>query len=270
MAGFTVKRYIFATFLLLGLLAPTAQADTFTLLVQPTLPATQTAKSYGPLIDYLNKHTGHTFKLKTSPNFLSYWQEIRDINREQYSFVLDGAHLTDYKIKKLSYRPVVKILDVVSFSLVTGPDVLVFEASELVGKPVASLASPSLGALTIEQLFNHPIRQPLLIEVTDAQNAIRKTLKGTVTGAVIPTPLIGGYPDLNVVSTTEQVPHMGLSAARSVPVEVSQKVSEVLINASNTKEGQAMLSEVNLPGFEKATKEIYDGHSDILKSAWGY
>ena len=39
----------------------------------------------------------------------------------------------------------------------------------LVGKPVASLASPSRGALVIEQLFNHPIRQPLLIEVTDAQ-----------------------------------------------------------------------------------------------------
>jgi len=270
MVGHTIKRYISVAVLMLGFFAPAAQADTYTLIVQPILPATETTKVYAPLISYLSKQTGHTFKLVTSPNFLSYWQEIKDINREQYSFILDGPHLTDYKIKKLSYRPLVKVLDVVSFSLVTGPEVLVFEASELVGKPVASLASPSLGALVIEQLFNHPIRQPLLVEVTNAQDAIRKALNGDVSGAVIPTPMVGSFPQLNVVSTTDQWPHVALSAARSVPADVSQKVTDALINAGNSPDGQAMLSELNFAGFEKATPELYDGYSDILKSVWGY
>lgn len=270
MVGRAIKRHSFVILLMLGFLAPVAQADTYTLIVQPILPASQTAKAYAPLIKYLNKHTGHTFQLKTSPNFLSYWQEIKNINREQFSFVLDGAHLTDYKIKKLGYRPLVKVLDVVSHSLVTGPEVLVFEASELVGKPVASLASPSRGALVIDQLFNHPIRQPILVEVTNAQEAIRKTLKGEVSGAIVPSPMVGGFPQLNIVSTTDQWPHVALSAARSVPPEVSQKVTEALLNASNTPDGQAMLSELNFPGFEKATPEIYDGYADALKSVWGY
>lgn len=269
MVGNTTKRCLIALSLLLGLV-PIAQAATYSLIVHPILPANQTAKAYAPLIKYLSEQTGHTFKLETSPNFLSYWQEIRNINREPFSFILDGAHLTDYQIKKLSYRPLVKVLDVVSYSLVTGPEVLVFEASELVGKPVASLASPSRGALIIDQLFTHPIRQPLLVEVTNAQDAIRKVLKGDVSGAIIPSPLVGGFPDLNVVSTTDQWPHVALSAARSVPPDVAQKVTTVLLNASNTPAGKAMLDDLNFPGFEKATPEIYDGYSEILKSAWGY
>jgi phosphonate transport system substrate-binding protein len=183
---------------------------------------------------------------------------------------MDGAHLTDYKIRKLGYSPLAKVLDVVSYSLVTGPDVLVFESSELVGKPVASLPSPSRGALVIELLFPHPIRQPVLLEVRDAQSAIRKALSGEAVGAVIPTPLIGSFPGLNVVSTTDQWPHVALSASRSVPKDVADKVTNALLNASNTREGKAMLNLTNLPGFEKATPELYDGYADALKSAWDY
>ena len=266
MISHTLKRYVIAIVIWLGCL-PHLHADTFTLIVQPILPASQTAKAYQPLADYLSTSTGHNIELLTSPNFLAYWQEMK---KGQYHFVLDGAHLTDYRIKKLGYQPLAKVLDVVSFSLVTGPDVLVFEPEELVGKPVASLASPSRGALIIEQLFTQPLRQPLLVEVTNAQDAIKKVIDGKVNGAVIPSPLVGGFPDLNVVSTTEQWPHIALSASREVPDDVSKKVSEALLNAGNTPQGNEMLSAINLPGFEKATSETYTGYSDILKSVWGY
>ena len=262
----TVRRCVILLAIILSHSIP-AYAETYSLIVQPILPSTETAKAYAPLIDYLSKQTGHKFELKTSPNFLAYWQ---DMKKGQFDFVMDAAHLTDYKIKKLGYTPLAKVLDVVSFSLVTGPDVLVFEASELVGKPVASLASPSRGALIIEQLFTHPIRQPVLIEVKDAQEAVEKVLDGEAVGAVIPSPLVGAFEGLNVVSTTEQWPHVALSAARSVPKDVTDKVKKAMINAANTPEGQAMLDAVNFPGFENATPEIYGGYSDILKSAWGY
>ena len=262
----TMKGYLVAILFLLA--TPSiALGETYSLVVQPILPASQTAKAYRPLIDYLSKETGHSFELKTSPNFLAYWQEVK---KGQFNFVLDGAHLTDYRIKKLGYKPLVKVLDVVSFSLVTGPDVLIFEPSELVGKPVASLASPSRGALIIEQLFTQPIRQPLLVEVTNAQDAIKQVLSGKAAGAVIPSPLVGGFPQLNVVSTTEQWPHVALSASRSVPADVSEKVTKALLNASNTPDGSKMLSALNFPGFEKANADSYDGYGEILKTVWGY
>ncbi len=266
MISHILKRYLIA--ILLWLSCQTlAHAETYTLIVQPILPSSQTAKAYQPLADYLSKSTGHTFQLVTSPNFLAYWQEMK---KGQFHFVLDGAHLTDYRIKKLGYQPLAKVLDVVSFSLVTGPDILVFEPEELVGKPVASLASPSRGALVIEQLFTQPLRQPILVEVTNAQDAIRRVIDGKVNGAVIPSPLVGGFPQLNVVTTTDQWPHIALSASRSVPDDVSKKVAEALLNASNTSEGGKMLNEINLPGFEKATADLYEGYSDILKTVWGY
>lgn len=267
MIASSIKRLALFLVITFGMGMSTAQAEKFTLVVQPILPATKTAEAYKPLADYLSKNTGHQFDLVTSPNFLAYWQ---DIKKGQFDFVLDAAHLTDYRIKKLGYTPLAKVLDVVSFSLVTGPDVLVFEASELVGKPVASLASPSRGALIIEQLFTHPIRQPILVEVTNAQDAIKKVLDGSASGAVIPSPLVGANPGLNVVSTTEQWPHMALSASKKVPADVASKVAQAMTGAANSAEGQAMLSAINLPGFEKATPDLYNGYAEILKSAWGY
>jgi len=82
--------------------------------------------------------------------------------------------------------------------------------------------------------------------------------------------MLGNFPQLNVVSTTEQWPHVALSASRNVPSDVAQLVSDALLNASNSPEGKPMLSAVNFPGFEKAAPAIYEGYSDILKSAWGY
>ena len=243
-----------------------APADTYTLAIQPLLPAKQTESHYAPLARYLTDKTGHTIALMAAPNFLSYWQEMR---KGRYDLVMDAAHLTDFRAQNMNYRVLAKVLDVVSFTLVTGEDTLVFEPGELVGKRVASLAAPSRGALTLDSFFDNPMRRPIMVEVTDTRDAIDRVLDNQAQGAIIPTPLVGANPQLNVVFTQEQWPHMGFSASPQVPEEVAVAVQAALIGAIYSDEGQAVLQQINFPGFEKADAQTYAGYSDILKGFWG-
>lgn len=266
MISLSSRRIVLAVFLIAGVSTNTL-ADTYSFIVQPFLTSAETKKVYAPLAKYLSEATGHTIQLKTSPNFLAYWQTMK---KGGYDLVLDAAHLTDYRAAKMNYKVLAKVLDVVSLSLVTGEDVFIFEPGELVGKRIASLASPSRGALVLDEFFPNPIRQPILVEVTNAQEAVQKVLDKKASGAIIPSPLVGGFPQLNLVKTTDQWPHIALSASSKVPAEVAKKIQDAMVNASKTPEGQKMLEEVNLPGFELADAKRYKGFSDLLKGVWGY
>ncbi len=252
---------------LLGI-APEARSAEYTLVIQPILPAKTTKGAYQPLADYLSQQTGETITLVTAFNFFTYWETMK--RGGEYDLILDAAHLTDFRIRRMDYRPLVKLPDVVSFSLVTAAETLVFSSDELVGKKIATLGSPSMGAVRLAELFPNPMRQPIIVEVNNSESAVDKLLQGEVSAAIIPSPIVGSYPELNTVTTTEQVPHMALSASPTVPRTVQERIRDALLKASTSPTGRKMLDEVKLAGFVKAEAATYDGFSQLLDGVWGY
>ncbi|WP_314161494.1 phosphate/phosphite/phosphonate ABC transporter substrate-binding protein [Sulfuriflexus sp.] len=251
-----------------GIFAPVTQAGEYTFVVQPILPAEQTKEAFLPLTQYLSRQTGHDIKLVTSINFLSYWETMK--KNTQYDLVLDAAHLTAYRVKRMGYNVLAKRADAVSYTLVTGENADVLEPEELIGKSIASIGSPSLGMLRVEEMFPNPLRQPVIIEVNNSVDSIKKVIEGKAVGAMVPTPLVGQYPQLITVTTTEQVPHTAISASSSVPADVQNAIRKALLDASKTEAGQQMLSAINFPSFEAATNEQYNGYESLLEGVWGY
>lgn len=269
--SYIVKKSSFAWLFLacgLGLFSPLGQAGEYNFIVQPILPPEQTKKAFLPLTEYLSRQTGHKIKLITSLNFLSYWETMK--RNTQYDLILDAAHLTDYRIKRMGYKVLAKRADAVSYTLVTGEDADILEPEELIGKSIASIGSPSLGMLRVEEMFPNPLRQPVIVEVNNSVDSIKKVLDGKAVGAMVPTPLVGAYPDLITITTTEQVPHTAISASSSVPQDVQKAIRKALINASKTEEGLKMLEAINFPSFETASSEQYQGYESLLEGVWGY
>lgn len=252
----------------LSIATMTAQAATYTFVVQPILPPAQTKKAFLPLTKYLSKQTGHEIKLVTSINFLSYWETMK--KGDKYDIILDAAHLTDYRLKRMGYKVLAKRADVVSYTLVTGEGADILDAEELIGKSIASIGSPSLGMLRVEEMFPNPLRQPAIVEVDNSIDSIKKVLEGKAIGAMVPTPLVGAYPDLISVTTTEQVPHTAISASPRVPADVQNAISNALINADKSPAGQKMLEDINFPSFEKTAPGAYSGYAELLQGTWGY
>ena len=256
-------------FLASFIIIPNCQAAEYALAIQPILPQQELKKNFQPLADYLSKATGHTITITTQRNFLYYWTKMRK-KKKGFDLVLDAAHFTDYRIKTQGYTVLARLPDTVSFSIVTGEDSFILDIEELIGLRIATMPSPSLGSLRLEELFPNPMRMPHYIWEANTTVAVEKILSGKIDAAIIPTRLASTYDNLNIVMTTEPVPHMGLSASPDVPPELAEKIRLALINASTTAEGQKMLSMLNVEKFEAADSSTYDGYSDLLKEVFGY
>jgi phosphonate transport system substrate-binding protein len=249
----------------------TAATDTLTLAVQPVLSEQNTQTAYRPLCQFISEVSGLGCEVRTVPNFLSYWQATY---KGAYDLFFDAAHFTDYRAQKLAYDVLAKIPDGVSYTLIVREDNLAFDASELVGKSIATLGPPSIGAARLEALFPNPTRQPTIIEVASAEEGVKKVIDGEAAAAILPSPFIsqqmaGGAP-IAVVSVTPQIPHIALSASPEVDAAVRKRISDALLGASRSPRGQAMLEAIGFPGFDPADATIYAGQSDILRSTWGY
>lgn len=240
----------------------------FLLSIQPILPQSQIIKAYQPLADYLSTKTGHNITIKAHNNFLTYWANLR--RSRGMDLVLDAAHFTDYRVQKKNYTVLARLPDTVSFSIVTHEDNLIFDADELVLKKVATMVSPSVGAIRLLNLFKDPMRQPRIIYASNSNDAARRVKDGEAFAAIVPTALVSSYEGLNTVMTTDSLPHMAFSASPSVPADIAASIKQALVTAKDTPEGQSMLQKINFPSFEDSNASIYKGHAVLLKDVLGY
>lgn len=269
--GITTKYSLLFLLVFIGALdgASKSLAAEYSLAIQPILPQQELKKNFQPLADYLSKTTGHTITITTQRNFLFYWTKMRR-GKKGFDLVLDAAHFTDYRIKAQGYTVLAKLPDTVSFSIVTREDNFILDEEELIGLRVATMPSPSLGSLRLEELFPNPMRIPFYVWETNTRVAVEKITSGEVDAAIIPTRLASTYDNLNIMLTTEPVPHMGLSASPDVPAKVAKKIQQALVNASNTEDGRKMLTSLKVDNFEAASNKTYDGYAELLTEVFGY
>jgi len=259
-------RRLVAIFALLAAVTGTAVAE-LTFAVHPVLPQARTIQVYQPLVSYLSKATGQDIKLVTSANFLTHWQMMK---RGGYDLILDGPHFTDYRVKKMGYTVLAKLPEVVSHALVANEDQMILEPAELVGKTIATTAAPAVGALQLAELYPNPLRQPTIVETPDFQEAAELAAQGKVVAAMIPSPLVGRYPNLTTVLTTAQVPSPGISASPKVGGELQQALRRALLDAPNSPDGRKALEALNTGALEPADNSSFQGMAKLLEGIWGY
>ena len=191
-----------------------------------------------------------------------------------YDLVLDAAHFTDYRTKKLGFKVLAKIPDTVSYSLIVGSGALVIDPIELIGKTVATPGAPSVGAARLNAMYPNPVRQPVIVDSGTAEESIQMLLKNKVQAAMVPTPLVsqqmaqGG--GISVVTTTEPIPHIALSAAPRPNAELREKVRAAVVNAPNT-EGRAQDAQGHqLRTLRSRERADLRRSGTLLKEYWGY
>lgn len=254
--------------LLLLALPAALQAAGLRFSVPPFLPQGEMKTEYGKMTEYLSKSVGTPIELVTSASYLAYWDTMR--KGAGYELVMDNAPMIDFLAQRQGYKVLAKVNGVVSISLVTRGDAAILDPQELLGKPVAAIASPNLSALVMFQMFPNPVRLPDFKYASNAREAIEMVLKGKAVAALVPTPIATQYDNLNVVTSSSQFPHLAVAAAPSVPTELQAKIRQALLDAHKTAEGQAMLKTLNTSGFEAASNATYAGQAELLKGTYGY
>lgn len=239
--------------------------------VQPILDAEATRKAYQPLADYIAQATGKSVELIATFDYAEFWLRMKRGN--EFNLILDGPFYTDYRIKQQGHIPLVKVPGLVSYSLVTKSGEAILDASELIGKKIATIIPPAPGGLVMQKMFTHPSRQPYLVPAKSSEQALEMLVKGQVMAAMIPTPLaaqaMGQGKEIATVATSPQTPHITLTAGPDIDAATREKITKALLDASKDPKGQEMLKKVGFPeGFETTKPEIYRGYSDYLKQQW--
>lgn len=253
-----------------GLAAAPASAEEFRLVVQPIIDRDATRKAFAPLAEYLSKASGHTITLKTAYDYADFWLLMK--NGSHYDLIFDAPFYVDYRIKYQKHVPLAKVPGLVSYSLVTLSSTGIFEPAELIGKKIATLTPPAPGGLVMFKMFPNPSRQPYIHPVRSAEDAMKLLLAGKVVAAMVPTPLaaqaMAQGKEISTVATTEQTPHMTITASPKIDEATRKKIAVALIDAAKTPEGRAMLQQIGFEGFEPTTPALYHGYSKYLEQNW--
>lgn len=256
----------FSIFCCLLTIQPASALTSLRFAVQPLFSEERAQQIFRPLADFIQDATGMSCEIITFPNFISYWTTTK--KGGAYDVVLDPAHFTDYRDKHQGFIPLAKQPGTLTFSLVVGEDSLVFDAEELIGKKIATLGPPSIGGVSLDDIFDNPVRQPLIVEADNAEQALDKLLAGEVDAAILPTPIVSqrmsGEGGINVVLTTDPVPSIALSVSPEVPVQARDALKKALVNADKTETGKQMLEKTKLGPFEPADASVYDGYATLL------
>lgn len=265
------RRSIFtlASLLLAGVLSSgTLSAATWRFAVPPFLPKAEMQKQYAPMVEYLEASTGDKFELVLSNNYLSFWDSAK--KGSPYDLVIDNAPMIDFRVQRQGFKVLAKVTGVISQSIVTSEKTGIFEVNELLGKKVAVIASPNLSALTLFKIFTNPMRQPDFVYADDGRQAINMVASGQAVAAIVPTPIAIQFPNLNTVTTTEQIPHLAVAAAPSMPAETQNKVQKALLAADQSELGKKALAALNTTRFEPANNALYNGYAKWLEGTFGY
>lgn len=250
------------------LIPAVAPAETYRLGIAPVMSQEETSQRYDLLLNYLAKHTGHQFELVLTKNFMGYWQNMR--KPDVYDFMLDGSHLAAYRVERRNNRYVARVDGVVSFSLVGRADDLIIEADELLTRSIGVLPSPNMSAIATGKLFNNPAKQPKLVTMNNAEEALNAVRDGKVDAAMVPTSFVQRYTDASLIMTTDQYPGMTLTATPRVPDEVVAKVRQALLQADRDGEGQKALADLQFARFIAVEPRDYQGLGRLLEDLWGY
>lgn len=264
----TVSKYFAVLFITLFSIGNTAQAAELTLLAQPSYPVERSKQVYQPLIDYLNAVSGSTVTLKSPRDFQQHWLNLR--NGETPDLVLEDAPITDYRIQKQGYTPLVRVKDDLTFSILTSGAYADDPLEEFVGKTVSTLAAPSLGYLVLLQAFPNPFGQPNISSNSSTWlDGLEIIFSMDADAAVSPVWLVERYQNLYPVYTSEVFPGLTLSASSSVSDEVKAEIIRAMLILHEDESHFSALTELNATEMVEANAEDYVGFSKMLNHVYG-
>lgn len=254
---------------LLTVTADVATAAEYTFAVEPSYTAEKAAEVYKPLIDYLNKSTGETFRLVASKNYHFYWSDLRA--NKKWSFVFDEAHFTDYRIKRFNYKPLVRTAENTSYVLLSEQEVPNNDPQGLVAKSITTMPAPSLAFSLLLEIFPNPMQQPdIRTNATSWKDTVDIVFAGEADAAMVPNWLYMQYPNLLPLATTREFPGAAVSVAPDVPPDVQQKVKDALLKLHEEQQMFDVITELGISQFVEADAAAYSGSEQMLKNFFGY
>lgn len=240
---------------------PANAAEVYTFGVVPQYDQRQMFATWKPILNALEKRTGLTFRLVSTPTIAAFDKECL---KGAYDFIYLNPFILLKANKAVGYLPVIRDRTDLRGILVVRKDSPVKSPSELNGKTIAFPAPNAIGAsllmrADLSNLF-HIRFAPLYVTshdsvylhvakgLAEAGGGVEKTLQGQK-AAIKDT--------LKVIYSTRPIPSHPVAAHPRVIARDAEKVRHAFIEMGATPEGRELLSKIPMNHPISATLHDY-------------
>jgi len=249
--------------------SPLSVADEYSFAVEPSYPPAQALEVYQPLLDYLSRQTGHTFRVEAVRNYHFYWRDLRQA--KPVDFVFEEAHFADYRIGRAGFEALARKAEPSVFVLMAEPEVADRGLGGLVGRRIVSMPSPSLGFALLAEMYKNPVSQPeIRSEASTWRDGVEMVFSGDAEGAMVPEFIAQQYPNLAEVSRSPAFPGAVVLAGPNVPANVKEAVRQALLSLTDDPAAFDILAELGASGFAPVGPADYEGNERVLSAFFGY
>lgn len=234
------RRYLMG--LIIGVLIHHAAQAEIILTAPPRESAEDGAKLYQPLATGLSALLGEKVIYQHPGSWHNYQKQLKS---DAYDIVFDGPHFAAWRMSHLQARPLVRLPGNLRFVLVTTTqEKAITGIKDLYGKPVCTLPSPNLGALTLYSMYPNPVTQPDFRPVTGGFKQVADALlSGACQGAILRSAFF--YEQLSpearaqfrVLTESAPIINQGITVSR----RVSNTAQTKMLRALTTQSGAAAM-----------------------------
>lgn len=238
-----------------------AAPESYTFSVVPQFERRMLFNIWQPIIDELEKRTGHRFHLVTS---LSVGDYEGDLAKGLYDFAYMNPYMMPLLENQPGYLPLVRDNRPLHGILIVRKDSPVQRVEDLQGK---SLAVPSMTALGASLLLRAEldrkfgVTNQVVIAKTHSSVFVHVINGFTDAGGSVQKALVEQpakiRDSLRVLYRTQDLPSHPVAAHKRVPPAVRESVRQALIELSKSEAGRKLLDKVPMPEPVAATSDDY-------------
>ena len=258
------KAFFLLIYVLLGMSFPASAAEMKKLSfgIPPQQSATELAKRWTPVLQYLTEKSGVLLELKTAKDIPTFHQQMME-GQYDIAFVNPNSYVAANKAS--GYRAFVKEKDSKSFGMiVTRKDGPVTQLSQLSGQTMAFPSNVALMAtiLPLKQLEEEKVLVKIQY-VVSIDSVYRSVAKGLFVAGGGEARTFGALEpeirdQLTVLWRSEDLPPFPFFAHPRVPSAVLHKLQKTMIAMGQDAHGQVLLKVVNIKALEKANDADYN------------
>ena len=232
---------------------------------------------FGPMMSYLSENIeGANFKLEASRNYAAYDKKLY---AHKFHFSLPNPFQTINAVD-VGYKVFGKMGDDDNFRgiILVRKDSGITSVTDLIGKAVSYPAPTALAATMMPQYYLQTHGLDVIDDLdnryvgSQESSVMNVFLKQTSAASTWPPPwhaLSKERPELaeqlTVIWETQPLLNNGLVVLPSVPDQITQQVTELIVNLHTHDEGKAILERMELSKYEKAVDETYQPVRDFIK-----
>jgi ABC-type phosphate/phosphonate transport system substrate-binding protein len=271
-------RYIpllFCAFLNLLFLTSSVKAE-YILSAPPRENGNLGKETYEPLAEYLSKLLGDKVVYQQPSGWFDYTQKMRD---GRYDIIFDGPHFAAWRVKHLQHIPIAVLPGTLDFVLVAkAGDQEIINTKDLNGKNICGMLSPNLGTSLVYELFENPVLQPVIVEISGGMNEVYKAFhNGLCRAAILRNHNFENLPDsekagLKIIAKTKSLPNQTITISKRLEKN-AQQIADFMVSQEGAIAAQGLLSRYSrgAPYFETTSSDRYDGIEDLLEGVvWGW